>query len=308
MVWPEFLLTVALVTGGIAAASPPSIALTCADFEIQTGACGGASTDGDSVSVNVEETYVGDPGPSDSYDSSDGGGSGGDGYTSDDGWAEGADGGGSGGDASGGPPPFTPSASALASPMSSLLTPVLCRACGAGGGGGGGPSTTPPRPPTSFTISDVLTLAPASVTLTAEPSTWSIVGSHTNFYTAATKHSAFGSVLGHPVTVTFTPITYRWDYGDGTTAESATPGASWAALGQDDFSATSTSHVYAEKATVNASVTVVYTAVVTLASGASIPVTGTLNRASTTVALELFNADTVITVGDCNEHPEQPRC
>ncbi|MBB2956313.1 hypothetical protein [Pseudoclavibacter helvolus] len=260
------------------------------------------------MSINVEETYVGDPGPSDSYDSSDGGGSGGDGYTSDDGWAEGADGGGSGGDASGGPPPFTPSASALASPMSSLLTPVLCRACDAGGGGGGGPSTTPPRPPTSFTISDVLTLAPASVTLTAEPSTWSIVGSHTNFYTAATKHSASGSVLGHPVTVTFTPITYRWDYGDGTTAESATPGASWAALGQDDFSATSTSHVYAEKATVNASVTVVYTAVVTLASGASIPVTGTLNRASTTVALELFNADTVITVGDCNEHPEQPRC
>ncbi|WP_146077999.1 hypothetical protein [Pseudoclavibacter sp. AY1F1] len=257
--------------------------------------------------MNVEETYVGDPGPSDSYD---GGGSG-DGYSSDDTWAYdggGGDSGGSGGGASGGPPPFTPSASALASPMSSLLTPVLCRACDAGGGGGGGPTTTPPRPPTSFTISDVLTLAPASVTLTAEPSTWSIVGSHTNFYTAATKHSAAGSVLGHPVTVTFTPVTYRWDYGDGTTQETTTPGASWATLGQDDFSATATSHVYAEKATVEASVTVVYTAVVTLASGSSIPVTGTLNRASTTVALELFNADTVITVGDCNEHPEQPRC
>lgn len=293
MVWHKFLLVVLIAVPtpwGEPLALEPRTA--CVGTGYADGSCS-VSTDGDSVTVNVEETYVGDPGPS---GSGDGGGSG-DGSSGD-----GSSGGDEGG--AGGPPPFTPSASALASPMSSLLTPVLCRACG----GGGGTSTTAPRPPTSFTISDVLTLAPASVTLTAEPSTWSIVGSHTNFFTTATEHSATGSVLGHPVTVTFTPITYQWDYGDGTTAETTTPGASWAALGQDDFSATSTSHVYEEKATVQASVTVVYTAAVTLASGTRIPVTGTLNRASTTLSLELFTADTVITVGDCNEHPEQPRC
>lgn len=300
--WRLLQLVFAVILAGPAGLGSGVERADCTTSAYFDGSCGGASTDGDSVTVNVEETYVGDPGPSDSYDD---GGSGGDGYG--DGYSGGE---GSGGDESGtsGPPPFTPSASALASPMSSLLTPVLCRACDPSGGGGGGPTRTPPRPPTSFTISDVLTLAPASMNLTAEPSTWSIVGSHTNFFTTATKHSASGSVLGHPVTVTFTPITYRWDYGDGTTAETTTSGASWAALGQDDFSATSTSHVYAEKATVQASVTVVYTATVTLASGANIPVTGTLNRASTTIALELFTADTLITVGDCNEHPEQPRC
>lgn len=292
MVWRELLLVSLAAVSVVWPSAPTVLRSTCDSSDFVLGGCG-ASADGDSVTVNVEETYVGDPGPS---GSDDGGGSG-DGSSGD-----GSSGGDEGGP--GGPPPFTPSASALASPMSSLLTPVLCRACG----GGGGASTTAPRPPTSFTISDVLTLAPASITLTAEPSTWSIVGSHTNFFTTATEHSATGSVLGHPVTVTFTPITYQWDYGDGTTAETTTPGASWAALGQDDFSATSTSHVYEEKATVQASVTVVYTAAVTLASGTRIPVTGTLNRASTTLSLELFTADTVITVGDCNEHPEQPRC
>ncbi|VXB12926.1 hypothetical protein [Pseudoclavibacter sp. 8L] len=189
--------------------------------------------------------------------------------------------------------------------MSSLLTPVLCRPCG---GGGGGARLTAPAPPRSFTVSDVLTLAPASVSLMAEPSTWSIVGSHTNFFTTATKHTASGTVLGYPVTATFTPVSYRWDSGDGTTRETTTPGASWAALGQEDFTATATSHVYREKATVQASVTVVYTASVTLANGTSIPVTGTLDRASAAVAIELFTADTVITVGDCSEHPQQPRC
>ncbi|WP_424465733.1 hypothetical protein [Pseudoclavibacter helvolus] len=249
--------------------------------------------------MNVEETYVSDPGP---YDSSGGEGYGGDDSSGD--WS--GDGSSGDGSSSGGPPPFTPSASALASPMSSLLTPVLCRACDAGGGGG--PTTAAPRPPTSLTISDVLTLAPASATLTAEPSTWSIVGSHTNFYTDAAQHSATGSILGHPVTVTFTPVAYRWAYGDGATRETTTPGATWAALGQDDFTATLTSHVYAEKANVEASVTIVYAAVATLGNGTSIPVNGTLNRTSTTVALQLFNADTLITVGDCIEHPQQPRC
>lgn len=302
MVWRELLLIGALlVGGGMAEAAPNPRGCTFLDFA--DAACGSASNDGNGVSVNVEETYVGDPGPSDSYD---GGGSGDD-YSSDDSWV---DSGGSGDDTSGGggPPPFIPNASALASPVSSLVAPatVQCRECG--GGGGGGTTTTAPRPPTSFTISDVLTLAPASVTLTAEPSTWSIVGTHTNFYTAAAQHTAAGSVLGHPITVTFTPTTYRWDYGDGTTQDTTTAGSTWQALGQEDFTVTETSHVYTEKTTVQASVTVVYTAVVTLADGTNIPVTGTLNRASTTVTLELFTADTVITVGDCNEQPQQPRC
>ncbi|PPG33626.1 hypothetical protein C5E10_07305 [Pseudoclavibacter sp. RFBG4] len=266
---------------------------SCTYLNFADGVCG-ASNDGDSVNIQVEETYSDE---STSPDLSDGGGGG---------WDDG-EGGGGGGDAAGpsGPPSFTPSVRALASPMSSLLTPVQCRACG---GGGGGARPTAPSPPRSFTVSDVLTLAPASVTLTAEPSTWSIVGSHTNFFTTATMHSAAGTVLGYPVTATFTPVSYRWDSGDGTTWETTTPGASWAALGQEDFTATATSHVYREKATVQASVTVVYAASVTLANGTSIPVTGTLDRASAAVPIELFTADTVITVGDCSEHPQQPRC
>lgn len=287
------LVAAVLATGGILVETPDLLP-TCTVIAFQGGSCGGASNDGDSVNIHVEETHSEE---SASPNSSGGG----------DGWGDGGGDGGVGGDAAGpsGLPSFTPSVRALASPMSSLLTPVQCRACG---GGGGGARPTAPSPPRSFTVSDVLTLAPASVTITAEPSTWSILGSHTNFFTTATKHTASGSVLGHPVTVTFTPVAYRWDYGDGTTRETTTPGADWSALGQEDFTATATSHVYREKAIVQASVTVVYTASVTLASGTSIPVTGTLDRSSAAVPLELFTADTVITVGDCSEHPQQPRC
>ncbi len=101
MVWSKYLLAIAILASTISFAGSPSIAPMCSDFQIQTGACGGVSNDGNGVSVNVEETYVGDPGPSDSYD---GGGSGDD-YSPDDSWV---DGGGSGDDTSGGggPPPF----------------------------------------------------------------------------------------------------------------------------------------------------------------------------------------------------------
>lgn len=293
MVWHKLLLVATLaISTHPGASSPQLIRPSCVGTNYADGSCS-ASNGGDSVNIQVEETYSDE---SASPDFSDGGGGG---------FGDGGGGGGGGAAGPGGPPSFTPSVRALASPMSSLLTPVQCRGCG---GGGGGARPTVPAPPRSFTISDVLTLAPASVTLTAEPSTWSIVGSHTNFFTTATRHSAAGTVLGHPVTATFTPVSYRWNSGDGTTRETTTPGASWAALGQEDFTATATSHVYREKATVQASVTVVYAASVTLANGASIPVTGTLDRASAAVPIELFTADTVITVGDCSEHPQQPRC
>lgn len=293
MVWRKLLLMSLALTATIPGPATESIQATCNSSDFVLGGCT-PSNSGSGVTLDVEETYSDE---STSPDLSDGGGGG---------WDDGESGG-DGGDAAapGGPPSFTPSVRALASPMSSLLTPVQCRGCG---GGGGGARPTAPAPPRSFTISDVLTLAPASVTLAAEPSTWSIVGSHTNFFTTATKHAAAGTVLGHPITVTFTPVSYRWDSGDGTTRETTTPGASWAALGQEDFTATATSHVYREKANVQASVTVTYTASVTLANGASIPVTGTLDRASAAVPIELFTADTVITVGDCSEHPQQPRC
>ena len=68
-----------------------------------------------------------------------------------------------------------------------------------------------------------------------EPNGWAVTGLPINFYAVASVNVKSGMLLGYPADVRFTPIGYRWDYGDGTATTLRSGGASWAALGQVEF-------------------------------------------------------------------------
>ncbi|MDJ0378405.1 hypothetical protein [Cryobacterium sp. PH31-L1] len=93
-----------------------------------------------------------------------------------------------------------------------------------------------------------------------EPGGWAIVGLAANFWATASAHIGDGLLLGQPAQVLFTPINYRWNFGDGSTASSPTGGASWADLGLAEFSTTPTSHKYAAKDSYTVTLTVDYRA------------------------------------------------
>ncbi|WP_405218621.1 hypothetical protein [Agrococcus sp. Ld7] len=157
-----------------------------------------------------------------------------------------------------------------------------------------------------ITISDLARFAPLVGELVVEPDGWGVVGTPTNFYATAETHTMDGELFDAPIEVRWTPSTYRFDYGDGTIEESAASGAAWSGPDQS-WSETSTSHTYADREDVTASVTVVFTAEVDTGGGwFSVP--GTLPVDAPSVTVKLFEVDTVLTNGDCMTNPSAAGC
>lgn len=126
-------------------------------------------------------------------------------------------------------------------------------------------------------IDDVARFLPAVATLRSEPDGWAVVGVPANFWVDVKAVTVAGELLGEEAEVRFTPEAYRFDYGDGTTRATATPGASWADLGQEELTKTATSHVYSDRAEREASVTVLYSAEYRFAGGPWIAVAGAVS-------------------------------
>lgn len=127
------------------------------------------------------------------------------------------------------------------------------------------------------TLADVARFLPATTGLRAEPDGWAVVGVPANLWIEVAPATVPGELLGRPAQVRFTPLAYRFDYGDGAVRATATPGGSWAALGQDELTATPTSHVYTDRAERHAAVTVVYSAEYRFADGPWTAVAGAVS-------------------------------
>ncbi len=170
------------------------------------------------------------------------------------------------------------------------------------------PTTPPPAPGTpAITISDVASFAPAPPSTLAEPSNLGVAGRPANFIATAAAHTREGTVLGTRVTVRFTPASFTFDYGDGTTATRPTGGASWTELGQAPFTPTDTSHVYEHRGTYDTTVTVHYTAGIDLGTG-WIPLDGSLPVTSPTRTIRIYEAHTALVHHTCIEDPDAPGC
>ena len=148
----------------------------------------------------------------------------------------------------------------------------------------------PPPLPNRIQRSALANITPQPATLHMEPNGWAIIGRPTNFWTTAQKHTINATVLGHQVTVTFTPTTTDYHYGDGTTQTAHEPGGSWHDLGLPELTDTHTSHRYTTKTQITASATVHYQATVH-ANGNTIPVTGDITATTTSQQFQLYEVD-----------------
>ena len=115
-----------------------------------------------------------------------------------------------------------------------------------------------------------------------------------------------GTLLGQPADVRFTPVGYRWTHSDGAVVEGDGPGATWAALGQREFSPTATSHVYASAGEYTVDLSVVMRAEYRFAGSPWRSISGTLSLAGTPQRVLVGEFDTVLTQGDCLANPAGP--
>lgn len=171
--------------------------------------------------------------------------------------------------------------------------------------------TTPCTVCTSDTIvrvTDLTNFPAAAAPGGMQPDGWAIVGLATNFWAAASAQVGEGLLLGQPAQVRFTPIAYRWNYGDGTTGSSVTGGASWADLGVAEFAETATSHIYTAKGTVTVALTVDYRADYSFGDQGWRPVEGVVTVPSAPFTVVVARESTVLVAADCLANPRGPGC
>jgi len=233
----------------------------------------GGSIEGDSALLNGDLTMVGAPGSS-------GGGSG-----------DSSPGAGSGGS----PMPPMPCEEVFAG---------LCYGEGQDKPGDG--TASPSIPP--LTLSDVAAFRPQAPRQSMQPDGWMVVGLPTNFYARTGTHIVSGTLLGSPADVRFTPVGYRWRYGDSSAARLATPGATWQALGLREFDATPTSHVYRAPGTYVIELDVEFTAEYRFAGGAWWALSGVLVVPANDLVAVAGSAVTVLVDRDCATAPHGPGC
>lgn len=175
----------------------------------------------------------------------------------------------------------------------------------------GDPAAPPEEPtpaPVVVTLRDIASFRPAVPGNGMEPGGWAVVGLPANFVAAASVEVVSGTLLGQPADVRFTPVGYRWSHGDGGALETGSPGATWAQLGQREFSPTATSHVYAVSGEYQVQLSVVLRAEYRFAGSPWRPIAGTLAVAGAPQRVLVGEFDTVLTQGDCIANPSGPGC
>ena len=83
----------------------------------------------------------------------------------------------------------------------------------------------------AVTLRDIASFRPAPGVQQMEPNGWVVPGLDANFYAIVSQQLVDGTLLGQPATVRFTPVSYHWNYGDGTAAIRSTKGGTWAPHG-----------------------------------------------------------------------------
>lgn len=174
------------------------------------------------------------------------------------------------------------------------------------------PEATPPPAapgaPTAVTLRDIASFRPAEPGSEMEPGGWAVAGLPANFVADASGEVVVGTLLGRPAEVRFTPVGFRWVHSDGAIVTSATPGASWTALGLREFSPTGTSHVYAEPGEYTVTLEVALAAEYRFGGSGWQAIAGTLAVAGDPQPVLVGEIDTVLTNGDCAADPDGPGC
>ena len=187
------------------------------------------------------------------------------------------------------PPPRDP---ILGSAQCEVKIAGLCR--------GSSPSKEPvektePTPPRS--INDIAEFAPGQASFLLEPAGWSLPLLPTNVISSAGEITESGELLGWPIEVKFTPIAYRWNWGDGTTSVSSVPGSSW---GSRQFSSTATSHVYELSGDYRVSLAVTYRASYRFAGGSLVELPGEITRSGGERLVEVLSVTPVLVDRGCH--------
>jgi hypothetical protein len=158
------------------------------------------------------------------------------------------------------------------------------------------------------TVDDLVNLRPAAAGLRMEPNGWTVIGLDTNFWIDVTTNTQSGELLGRSASVRFTPIGYRFNYGDSGTVNHASAGGSWTTQNLAEFDPTPTSHIYTQPGSYTVTAAVEYSAQYQFDGATWMPVLGTVRIPTNTLDVIAARATTVLVNNNCLTTPAGPGC
>lgn len=141
-----------------------------------------------------------------------------------------------------------------------------------------------------------------------EPEGWAVTGLHANFYSTVKRHIVEGELLGNPALVRYTPVAWHWNFGDGSSLDGDTAGASWDDLEQPEFSRTETSHVFDETGAREITLTIDFTAEYSFTGSEWVAIDGQVETAAEPIEAKVGTAKTVLVSGACSAGSNAPGC
>lgn len=160
------------------------------------------------------------------------------------------------------------------------------------------PEPTPEQPTYPDTIynTDLITFTPHDPTATAPNEAMALANTPLPMTLTTTTHTVTGSLLGHPVSVTFIPAGYTLDHGDNT-----------APTYTADNPATIT-HTYTTRGIYPTTIATHYTATVTFPDNIPRPVHGIITTTTLGPTAHILTARTAPVRTTCNTTPTAPGC
>ena len=144
-------------------------------------------------------------------------------------------------------------------------------------------------------------------TVGSQPGPNALRGAETNFYAVAVEQAFDLTLLGQTVHINATPVSYTWDYGDGTIM-GPSPSAG-APLPEDRWGEqTLTSHVYTATGKYGIVVTTHFQGTYSVNAGPSLPIPDEGAFASAPLGLTVWRAVTKNYADNCLENPSGDGC
>lgn len=156
-----------------------------------------------------------------------------------------------------------------------------------------------------ITSSDLLELIPASPQILMDRGPFGLKNAHTNFY--ASNHrpqTVTRTMFDQEVTITATPIEYRWDYGDGETLVTEVPGHPVEVFNTE----TETSHQYSDTGLYTVALTTVFEGTYQVDGGATQTVSSPVTQVADPVEIRIWRAVTRNVAETCLQNPNAWGC
>lgn len=169
--------------------------------------------------------------------------------------------------------------------------------------GGGSPQQQAAPPPPSVTQRDFQAFAIPPAVPHAWPTNWGVAQRRTAFWADSSIRTLNVTLLGQPVAIRATPIAYTWNFGDGTTKKTTTPGSRPSSLDR-----ASIYHVYTKPGRVTVRLSTTYTGQFSVAGGAWQDIPGTAAVSSQPLNITIYRHHKYLAQDDCLTKPTASDC